>query len=70
MFNILITARSFGYASTKAMEEFKNDHNLKVLKPKHSATFNGQEMCNLVPGHDAVIVGTDKIKKNTTGVSP
>ena len=63
MFNILITARSFGYASTKAMEEFKNDHNLKVLKPKHTAAFDEQEMCNLVPGYDAVIVGTDKINK-------
>lgn len=63
MFNILITARSFGFASGKAMDEFKNNHAIKVVKPDHTAAFNEQEMCDLVPGQDAVIVGTDKITK-------
>lgn len=63
MFNILITARSFGFASGKAMDAFKNNHAIKVVKPDHTAAFNEQEMYDLVPGKDAVIVGTDKITK-------
>ena len=63
MFNILITARSFGFASGKAMDAFKNNYAIKVVKPDHTAAFNEQEMCDLVPGQDAVIVGTDKITK-------
>lgn len=63
MFNILITARSFGFASVKAMDAFKNNHAIKVVKPDHTAAFNEQEMCDLVLGQDAVIVGTDKITK-------
>jgi D-3-phosphoglycerate dehydrogenase len=64
VFNVLITARSFGFASGKAMDAFKNNHAIKVVKPDHIVAFNEQEMYNLVPGQDAVIVGTDKITKN------
>ncbi|MBA7585916.1 hypothetical protein ES708_27908 [subsurface metagenome] len=63
VFNVLITARSFGFASGEAMDAFKNNHAIKVVKLDHTVAFNEQEMYNLVPGQDAVIVGTDKITK-------
>lgn len=60
-FNLLITARSFGFASNRAMEALHAIPGLVVEKPKHTAAFNEEQMCELVPGRDAVIVGTDRV---------
>jgi D-3-phosphoglycerate dehydrogenase len=64
MFNLLIAARSFGFASGKALDEFKKFNNMSIEQPPHDLAFSEQEMFNLVPGMDAIIVGTDKITKN------
>jgi len=64
MFNLLITARSFGFASSKALEEFGKFQNLSIDQPAHDLAFSEQQMLSLVPGMDAIIVGTDKITRN------
>jgi D-3-phosphoglycerate dehydrogenase len=63
MFNLLIAARSFCFASKRAMEAFSELKDLSIEKPDHLSAFNEDEMCRLLPDKDAVIVGTDKITK-------
>jgi D-3-phosphoglycerate dehydrogenase len=60
-FNLLITARSFGFASSRALEALHTIPGLAVDKPEHTAAFDEAQMCDLIPGRDAVIVGTDRI---------
>jgi hypothetical protein len=61
VFNLLIVARSFGYASDRAMEAFGRFPDLRVDKPEHTVAFDEDQMCESIPGRDAVIVGTDKV---------
>lgn len=63
MFDLLIAARSFGYSSDRAMQALKEIPDLRVDKPSHAIAFTESEMCDLVPGKDAVVVGTDKVTK-------
>ena len=61
MFNLLISARSFGFASNRALDELNKISGLSIEKPVHELAFNEDRMITLVPGVDAVIVGTDKL---------
>lgn len=61
MFNLLITARSFGYASDRALNEFRHITDIQIERPFHELAFDEEKMVELVPGQDAVIVGTDKM---------
>jgi D-3-phosphoglycerate dehydrogenase len=63
MFNLLITARSFGYASDRAMEAFKSFPDLTVDRPEHEAAFDEARMCELIAGYDGIIVGTDRVSE-------
>lgn len=61
MFKLLIAARSFGYASDRAMKTFATFPDLIVDKPEHEAAFDEAQMCDLIAGYDAAIVGTDQV---------
>jgi len=63
VFDLLIVARSFGYASDRAMDALSQIPGLKVTKPEHALAFDEQQMCELIPGRDMVIVGTDKVSE-------
>jgi len=61
MFNLLITARSFGFSSDLARKAFQTIAEITIEKPDHTKAFDEDQMCELIPDRDAVIVGTDQI---------
>lgn len=69
MFKLLIAARSFGFASNRALEEFDIIQNLSIEKPPHDLAFTEEQMSMLVPDKDAIIVGTDKITKKVIKIA-
>jgi len=63
MFNLLITARSFGYASNRALNVLNELTSVLINKPVHELAFDEEQMTFLVPDKNAVIVGTDKMTR-------
>jgi len=61
MFNLLVTARSFGYSSRRGIEALSGLPGLTFAKPEHIQAFNEAEMCSLIGDYDGLIVGTDAV---------
>ncbi|NMB89404.1 MAG: phosphoglycerate dehydrogenase [Chloroflexi bacterium] len=63
MFELLVTARSFGFAGARGIEALQGLPGVSLTRPEHEQAFTEAEMCALVPGKDALIVGTDQVTR-------
>ena len=63
MVELLITARSFGFASPQGISLLEDMKELHIQRPFHDHAFDQDEMCNLISGKDILVVGTDSCSK-------